>query len=508
MIVGTLVANAATYYVDRNAGDDNSSGTSPKVPWKNCPGMSAYSGAAVLYPGDTVYFNRGGTWPVSGPQGICLTGGVTYVGNSWGAGGRRARICATSDLDAGLVRFRDHPTHETVFEGFEVDGAGKVTTGIDINHGHWALMNGATKRVRDCEVHNTSSRQALGQYKYGIIVSNWGGAGGYAENVEILGCIVHDTSRDGICLYPGDQDENCKIKNMIVRGCEVYNTGQDPDYGAGAGIVVKGYVEDAVIEYNYVHETKGAMMVVNGNENHHYGVGPTNIHIRYNLFTGSTAHGTIRVYDGRSGKDPKDLKIYGNLICNNTVAGGLYIGSDLGNRLTLRVYNNTFYNAPVIISDNHAWVSVFEFKNNIVYCPARLPALDSKGQISSHSNNLFYGSQTTLVRSNGVDYDASNLTHVYEPTACCDNPLFRNTSRLPTGFAGTYGADLAPNHDGLSLNNGSPGIGHGTSLGTEFADSINSVMRATDNAWDIGAYQSDSVSSRATPLPVSSHAVH
>lgn len=490
LISVSVACQAATYYVDQTAGNDTNGGTRPDSPWKNCPGMSAYAGTGALRPGDTVYFNRNDTWLVSGPQGIYLAGGVTYIGNSWGTDSGKARIRATSDLDAGVVRFRDHPTYETVFEGFDVDGNDQVTTGIDINHRYWSLMNGATKRVRNCEVHSTSSRQILGEYKYGIIVSNCGGAGGYAENIEIRDCIVHDTSRDAICLYPGDQNENCRIKNIIVRGCEVYNTGQDPDYGAGAGIIVKGYVQDAVIEYNYVHDAKGALMFVNGNENRHYGVGPTNIHIRYNIFNGSTPHGSIRVYDGRSGKDPKDLKIYGNLICNNTAGGGFYIGSDLGNRLTLRTYNNTFYNAPVIIAENHASVAAFEFRNNIVYYRGGVPLLDTKAQITSHSNNLFYSANRTLVRSNGIDYDASNLAKRYEPTASCDDPLLKNVSNIPTQFAGTYGFDLAPNNDGLSLNYGSPGIGRGVALGSDYAGSINSVPRSADSGWDIGAYQS------------------
>jgi hypothetical protein len=493
MLSGTLATNATVYYVDQKVGDDGNSGTTPGLPWKNCPGMSAYAGRAVLCPGDAVYFKRDEKWLVSGPQGIYLTGGVRYIGNSWGSGNGKARILAATDLDAGVVRFRDHPTFETVFEGFEVDGNGKVATGIDINHRYSSLMNGATKRIKDCEVHNTWSRQILGQYKYGIIVSNCGGADCYAENVEIVGCIVHDTSRDGICLYPGDQNEKCRIKNIILRGCDIYNTGQDPDYGAGAGIVVKGYVQDAIIECNFVHDTKGALMFINGNENRHYDVGPTNIRIRYNVFCGDTTHGSIRVYDGRSGKDPKDLKIYGNLICNNTAAGGFYIGSDLGNRLTLRVYNNTFYNAPVIISDNRASVAIFEFKNNIVYCHGGVPLLDTKGQITSHSNNIFYGTDRTLVRSNSVDYDTNSLTNRYERTASCEDPRFKNAANLPTGFARAYGCNLMPNSDGLSLDYGSPGIGRGIALGRDFAGSINCVSRSMDTRWDIGAYQSPPV---------------
>jgi hypothetical protein len=495
-MIGSSFANAATYYVDGMTGSDRNSGTSASAPWENCPGMRAYSGRGSLKAGDTVYFNRGGTWLVSGSQGLYLTGGVTYIGNSWGTGGGKARIRASADLDAGVVRFSDHPTYETVFEGFDVDGNGKVATGIDVNHRQWSLMNGATKRVKDCEVHHIWSRQRSGQYKYGIIVSNFGGVAGYAENIEIIGCVVHDISRDAICLYPGDPNADCRIKNITVRACEVFNTGQDPDYDAGAGITVKGYVQDAFIEYNYVHNTKGAVMFVNSNETKHYGVGPTNIHIRYNIFTGNTNHGAIRVYDGRNGNDPKDIKIYGNLVYNSTASGGFYIGTDLGNTLSLRMYNNTFYNAPVVISNNRAMVAVFELRNNIIYFSGGIPLTDAKGQITSHSNNIFYGGGT-LVSSAGREYDSSSLTGGYEPTASSSDPLFKSTASLPTGFAGPYEMNTMPNSDGLSLQPGSPGIKNGIALSSEFGGSINSVRRPVGSGWDIGAYQYSPGGSRA-----------
>ncbi len=404
LVTGSFGAKAATYYVSQAAGNDGNGGTSSGAPWKNCPGMSAFSGAGTLRPGDTVYFDRSNNWPVSGTGGIFLTGGVTYIGNSWGSGTGKAHLQATSAMDSGVVAFSDHPTIPTIFQGFNVDANGQVTSGVNINWAHWKLLNGATKRVQDCEVHNTWSRTSLSQYQYGVIISNHGGTGGYCENVEILNCVVHDTSRDGLCIYPGDENANCRVKNITVRDCEVYNTGQDPDYGAGCGILVKGYIVDAFVEYNYVHNTKGAMVFVNGNETNHYGVGPTNIHIRYNIVTGNNLNGGIRIYDGPSGADPKDIKVYGNVIYNSTTNGGFYIGSDLGNSLSLLVYNNTFYNSPVLISSNNATVTVFEFKNNIVYYNGGVPLTDSQGKISSHSNNIFYRSSGTLVTSRSVSY--------------------------------------------------------------------------------------------------------
>src|SRR5208282_2756009 len=192
-------------------------------------------------------------------------------------------IRASNGCDAGVVRFRDNPTYPTVFQGFEVDANHTVSTGIDINHAYYQLMNGATKRIQDCVVHNTWSLTSMNQYKYGIIASNHGGTAGYCENVEIINTIVHDTSRDGLCLYPGDESADCRIRNMTVQGCEVYNTGQDPTYGAGAGFLVKGYVVNATIDHCYAHNTMGAAIFVNGNQTYHYGTGPTNINLSCNI---------------------------------------------------------------------------------------------------------------------------------------------------------------------------------------------------------------------------------
>ena len=270
--------------------------------------------------------------------------------------------------------------------------------------------------------------------------------------------VVHDISRDGICLYPGDTGGNDRIRNIIVRGNETYNTGQDSNYCCGAGILIKGYVQDAYIEYNYAHGNKGAAIFINGNETNHFNVGPTNIHIRYNILTNATNNGIIRVYDGSSPGDPKDLKIYGNLVYNNTTTGGLYLGSDLQNTLKLWVYNNTFYNAPVVMTNSSATVTTFEFKNNIVYYPGGTP-ITGTGRFTASSNNL-----TT-------------------------NPSFKNAASLPAGFTGTFGVDLRPSSDGLSVLATSPAFDAGAALAAAYMGSINSLNRPQGGAWDIGAYE-------------------
>ena len=482
----TSVAHAATYYVDQTMGDDANSGTSPGTPWKNAPGMSAYTGLGKLTPGDTMFFNSASTWLVTGTQGIYLTGGVTYIGNGWGTG-TRARLKASTDIASAVVRFKDDPSFPTIFKGFEVDANSKVTNGIEMNHSFYAgPLTGATKRIEDVIVHHVWSSTAKGQYKYGIIVSNHGGTAAEVANVEILYSAIHDTSRDALPLYPGDENANCIIRNVVVRGNTVYNTGQDQSYGAGAGIIVKGRVIDATIENNYIFNTVAAGIFINGNETNHFGFGPTNIHIRYNIVNVNTMHGSIRIYDGASGKDPKDVKVYGNIVYNNALNAGFLIDSDLGNSNTLRVYNNTFYNASVNINNSAAMFPVFEFKNNVVYNTSATPLTDS-GRITSHSNNIYYGTGT-LVRSSGTNYTSSNLA-IYEATASAVNPEFVNAGNPPTGFGGIYDVDLAPNTTGLSLQQTSYGIDHGAVLTNPYDGSVNSIRRPSGSRWDIGAYE-------------------
>jgi hypothetical protein len=480
-------AGAAAYYVDATAGSDSNNGLTPSSAWRNAPGMAAYSGSGRLAPGDTVYFDSADSWLVSGTQGIFLTGGVTYVGNEWGSG-TRATLRASADIASAVVRFRDHALMETTFRGFEVDANGKVTNGIEMNHSFYeGPLTGASKRVDDVVVHDVWSRTSQGQYKYGIIVSNHGGRNGEVANVEILNSVVHDISRDGLPIYPGDESADCMVRNVLVRGNTVYNTGLDPDYGAGSGIIVKGHVVDAVIEYNYVTGTKGAGLFVNGNESNHFGVGPTNVHFRHNVVAVDTIHGSIRIYDGSSGKDPKDIKVYGNLVLNNSQGGGFLIDRDLGHTNSILVFNNTFFNAPVVVNNAAASFPVLEFRNNIFFHESGLPFSDS-GRVTAHSNNLFFGSGT-LVRSAGTSFVASNLAS-YESTAVAADPLFTDAASLPGGWLRQAGGNLSPDRAGLSLRAGSPAVDAGAALGTPYSSSIESaVSRPVGGGWDIGAYE-------------------
>jgi hypothetical protein len=57
------------------------------------------------------------------------------------------------------------------------------------------------------------------------------------------------------------------------RGARSTTLVKTPIFGAGSGILAKGYVQNAVIEYNYVHDTHGALLFLDSNETNHFGFG-------------------------------------------------------------------------------------------------------------------------------------------------------------------------------------------------------------------------------------------
>jgi hypothetical protein len=480
---------AITYYVS-STGNDNNPGTI-NSPWRYCPGMPGWTGSASLVAGDVIYFNNTDTWTAaSGNSIIQAVAGVIYDGKTWGAGSK-AILRATGSLSRSIVNMmEDHQTLPTVVRGFELDANNQVTSGVGINWPNWTNhLTGAKKILDDCIIHSVSSRQTLGQYQYGIIVST---GRRNVENVEITNCVVYDISRDGIALYPGNVDNSVYLKNILVRNCEVYNTGQDPDYTAGRGSGTKNWVIDGTIEYCYFHNTGGAGLVAN-TQNSSFN-GPENLVLRYNLIK-NAGHAGVYIHHS---DELEGFEMYGNLIIGCTFEG-LLVESSINNTFSARIYNNTFYKncqggnfQEVRIKDYSANPSSLEMINNIFYADnGKRCIYDDGSKISAHNNNLYYrndGLQNTLVYDNGTTYNGLSITN-YETAAIASNPLFKDESGIPTGFIGTYSVNLRPNPDGFSITMGSQARDSGLSLDPHYNGSINSIIRPVGSAWDIGAYE-------------------
>ena len=493
MLFGFGVLNGATYYVDNShpQANDSNPGTE-SLPWEHSPGMPGWSGSAELQAGDAVYFNSECTWTVSSGDAIIqVAGGVTYDGKTWGSGSR-AILQATVGLARSVINFMtDHPIEPTVVRGFEVDANNQLTSGIGIN---WPQASGdligAVKRIEDCIVHDVYSHSAQGQYEYGIVISSGWGGGRTVSNVEVLYCKAFNISRGGINVYSANDDPSSGINNVLVRGCEVYSNGTDPDY-AGSCLPLKNHVVNVIVEYNYIHDPiRGIGMGISTHPEPGF-IGPENAIVRHNIIAGSEHVGIFF-----QGGGDKSIDIYGNLIMNNKYEG-IRLTSSLHDSLAVRIYNNTFYHNyeaewshELRIESNSADISVLEVRNNIFYAASTTRLFgDDDGDITVHSNNIYYRpGGGTLVTASGVSYTASDISS-WESTALTYDPLLNDPSNLPSGFTGLYGIDMEPYPGGLNITPDSPAKDYGVSLGSAYNSSINSVTRPSNAGWDIGAYE-------------------
>ena len=510
LAVGTVLAfqsHAATYYVSPS-GSNSNAGTSPSAPWATCPGMMATSHPKTLSPGDTVYFDNAGTWTAStGGELLRMSGGVTYDGETWGSG-TRAVLRAGVRFTQGVIVYwyKDDPSIPTVLKGFEMDGGSYGVTGIGIGD-PWApaSMTGATKRVENCIVHHCGFADELPLTSYGIKVGATGGR--QTHNVEILNCKVYTISRTGIAVYPNPSDAANRIHNVLVRGCEVYDTGLVSS-SSGWSILMNNHVTDVTVEYNYVHDSKSGIGISVSPDLSLQG--PQNCAVRYNLVTGITTSPAVR--DQCEAVAPRSYAVYGNLFYRNEEYG--YHLQYPSSSCTASIYNNTFFencadygSAEVYIGTRASMPSV-EFRNNLISAGTGRYALwDNSGGSLAHSHNLFYRPDGgTLVRNGGSSYSASGLA-AWESTGLAANPGFKNSANLPTGFSGTYGDNLIPNADGLSLRPDGNAVEEAQTLAASFAGAINlsgqggGALRTAP--WDIGAYELTAVAGGQVPVPPS-----
>ena len=168
---------------------------------------------------------------------------------------------------------------------------------------------------------------------------------------------------------------------------------------------------------------------------------------------------------------------------------------NLSHNLEMKVYNNIFYDSSggvIFIGSNTGNIITLQFKNNIFYAVNAFPLQDEDGDITAHTNNIYYRVDGgNPVNSNGISYSSANLTS-YEGTALSSDPSFQNTADFPTGFIGIYNVDRRPNTEGLNTTEDSLARDNGSSLATLYNGSINSTMRLIAS-WDIGAYEGGSV---------------
>jgi len=471
----------ATYYVDADASDDTGTGAVGD-PWKYIPGTSDSTNDGDVSAGDTVYVDCDSTFTITDNAVTFSTwgpiAGVTYDGSTWAQDG----TCDTNtydmamieymgdtgnDLQAALTFYDDNAVYETVVYGFEIDGNWRDACGI--------LICGITKdvhvdtgwkRIENCVVHHFDSEG----YRYGLRAypANDLGIGDadLTKDIRYLR-IYYNTffhiARTGIGIYPLDNSP-ATARDVTIRGNTVYDIGYQEDYTGcgqllGQNIFAKGNMYDIVIENNYMYDgaAGGNTFLLSASGGTH------NIIVRHNIFNCSidTSFGPCVRFSDTTAPTSREVQFYGNIIYNggqdDTCDPTSYRGLDFNSILTtgdFYIYNNTLYEAHMNIPAGD--FSTLEVKNNIVYGTGSGITISETGSHVDVSNNV---------------------------TA---NPTFKNTSNLPDGWTGTYGTDMTPNNDGLSVT-GSNVVDQGIDLGSSYDSSINSVDRGS--VWDIGAYE-------------------
>jgi len=496
----TPIPTAATYYVS-TSGSDSNPGTSA-APWAHCPSMVGWTGSATLNPGDTVYFKNTDTWTATIPayeQWLWIEPGVTYDGRTWGTAGSKATITITSSgtKSVSFVSYEDDVTYPTVIDGFKFNPIGNNTAiAFDYPHGGYMTnMTGAAKIVRNCEIDGSGQKY---DETYGITAQPYGGR--RVDNLQILNNTVHNCYRDGIYVYPGNEylPLDNKLVNVTIRYNEAYLNGISST-SSGAGIKLKNHVMRALIENNYVHDNYGSGIDLSSSSPVMYG--PDDCIIRYNLVmnnknAGSTKWNTaLSIYSSNSSGMSTSAQIYGNILWNPELIGGIYEPSYVtDNKVNLTVNNNIIYSGgPAVYTESKS--SNIKLSNNILISNIpegqAWPASDSPvlydpyNVVKDHTSNIYWrtdgGSNLISVNRGQTVYNAGNLA-TWEPSGFSTNPNFKNAGNLPTGFL----PNNMPNTDGLSIVSGNA-IGHGTNLGYPYDYSINNVVRGT--TWDIGPYQ-------------------
>ncbi len=333
LFAGTIVSEAATYYVAPIGNDANSG--SDLTPFK-----TIQRGIRALGAGDTLYI-RGGVYP----EQINSNSLTIPTGSSWNDAPVISAYSGESVVlqpagSAEIVNLAHPYIKYVVFKDLILDGSGLQRTcanGYGCSFGV-SVTNGANHvRFTNTEVKNVAGS--------GILMTR--GSSTIPTSIEFIGCNVHHNG-----LESRDHGFYFATSGNLVRNCKVHDN-------AGFGIHIYTGNTSVTADNN----------TIDGND------------VYNNALTSGSAPG-ILVDNGT-----------GNLVMNNIVRlnkNGIQVGNQWTSAATAsltKVYNNTVYNnLPGLGIDIFTSSSQAEVKNNIVYKNGG--TIGNKGASTVMSNNL------------------------------------------------------------------------------------------------------------------------
>jgi hypothetical protein len=301
LLVTVVSANAATYYIDYNSGNDWNNGTSKSTPWKRHPYMAGWSGSYSHTAGDRYIFKGGVTWPRPCFQMRIRAGGLSntvrdYYGVSkdWYAGAAwslpvfdfQDTVIGTGWNSSAGVWFES--VHNITFDSIELkrhrapitpSGAtwGAATINLSGSASYITIQNCV---IRDWSIPTPGSGQD-GSGAGGVCQVN--GAG---KSVVVTGCTLHQANTS--------VKSGCALRIFgEISYCEIYKT---PNAVLGGGH----------IHHNHIHDIVGATdplahenaiytftpSTINNNHVHHLDSGSSAIYVSPS-FTGGTGYDHI-----------------------------------------------------------------------------------------------------------------------------------------------------------------------------------------------------------------------
>jgi hypothetical protein len=470
-LVFSPVCVATDYYVDKTLGDDSAAGTSEAHPWEYCPNMAGWTGSVNLADGDTVYFKRGETWPLSATRypdsennawGAlhCRTSGVTY--DAYGDGDRPVlQLNTTGSNYHAVIQIRVGGVY---LKNLDIDMNDQHTNGISMGYIYEAADD---ILIEDCIVRdsvigpNPDFGYAIhvGPYKEAYLLSN----------VVIRDCLVYNTGHEGIAIYPSNATR--EVSNVSVYDTIVHTTGTGGSTW-GDGIYITNDSSDILVDGCEVYNSSSrGLSIANKGES----TAPTNVTVRNTVVRDNANYGIGIAGDAVS---PIDSEIY---IYNNFVYGNdhsqLYFINDYASS-DIHIYNNTFYHdissqAAVYMTNSSSTVAQpIKFKNNIVFSTSGYALFwyaSAEEGYFDHSNNLIYRNDGTA------------------------NWAYDGTARANTWITGTWDATskitdpnfIDANGDDFDLDSPSDAINNGADLSEYFTTDYQGDTR--DANFDIGA---------------------
>jgi hypothetical protein len=333
ILIGTITAEAATYYVATTGNDAHVCTTAQTI---TTPKRTIASGVSCLKPGDKLYIRAGTYTERIDLQGPNKTGTAGYYITIAGYPGEKPTVRYSEGTDGyGVIKARGSRGW-LIFENLILDGAlSGNRTGWQIGEGNHDFI------LRNLEIKNFKMN--------GLFIG--------ANNIQILNCKIHhqvsvDANRwYGIYYHHG--------ANGVIEGNEIYNN-------PGGGIhAYPGTISNLIIRGNRIYYN--------------------------NTMTTSPVDGII-VYRG-SGVTISGVQIYNNAVYKNSIYGGTSGGIRVSNGPDgTKVWNNTVYankgwGINVQMGTSRPTNTVVQ--NNIVFA-------NTSGQIANAGSNSIINANLTI----------------------------------------------------------------------------------------------------------------